>query len=166
MSLRKSIANWIYQHLEPHEEAVRRIESLLTWQSPIWTSIAIVVIEIIFALIYFLPFSWGCNTSIVVGIIVVCYCAYNAFTPIFNSLSSKIPLKNEQSLHTTHELAAFITTAMLLWINLYEIAFKSIHDASIINLVITFVGFLVMFFVSFFFGFIILRPYARIKDIS
>ena len=77
------------------------------------------IIELVFVGIYFLPFSWYCNLTIIFGAPVVLYSIFNAYSNIFENLFSFESEKADSTnLHSVRSVAAYLTTCFSFLITL------------------------------------------------
>lgn len=157
MSFTKPIVNAINKALQPHKETVDRIQALFLWIDTKCSCIFFILLESLFALAYFLPFTWSCNLCLIIGFFVLSYCLYSSFPSFFDKIFSLIKIdKVENSasnrIRKIPEIAAFLTTAISFWGAILKDTFKSADSTSIFDAIYAFCGLLAFFIFSFIFG--------------
>jgi ABC-type multidrug transport system fused ATPase/permease subunit len=153
MSMIQQIANKIYKSLIPHEESVKKIESLVMWQKKTYSVIFLILVELLFVGAYLLPFSKLANMSIIFGILSVANVTYRTFPKFFDKLFTfqypELPEDAPNRLRSVAEISAFITTCLSFWIKIVEFAFNALDDNSIIYIAATSI-FIMMIFAVFY----------------
>ena len=134
------IANKIYKALLPHEEAVKRIQSLMLLHNKKRSAVFLSIVEAVFYCIYILPFSSAGNACVVLGLISLISVVYNNFPKVNLFLSFEIPKIDEgepNRIRSIQEISAYLTTCLSFCIRLVELAFKSLADNNLFYIVIT-----------------------------
>ena len=156
MSTTSKLANGLYRTLIPHEEAVKRVESLIMWQKTAYSAILLVIIELCFILIYFLPFNTIANAALVIGVVCVSNVVINSFPSILNIFLNfdlpEVPADAPNRIRSVAEISAFITTCLSFVIKIIELAFKSVIDKSLVYSGITVAIMTVLFTFVFILG--------------
>ena len=153
MSFHHDFANAIYQAILPHEKTVKKIESLIMWQNWKMSTIMVLIIELVFVGVYFLPFSWYCNLTIIFGAPIVLYSIFSAYSNIFDKLFSfESDQADSTNLHSVRSVAAYLTTCFSFLITLLELAFDSIENSSFLKIVATLLCFFSALIITFFLG--------------
>lgn len=156
MSFTKSIVNSICRKLQPHEDAVQHIQALCMWNRPKYSAIFVAIIELIFLVIYLLPFSKLCNYCLVFGSGIIFKCVYGAFPNVINTLLSfeieKVPQDAPNRIRTVPEISAFLTTVLSIWTRIFEAIFASLKSTAIYENAVGLLILLGMGLVTFFIG--------------
>lgn len=126
------------------------------WNRPKYSAIFVGVIELIFLIIYLLPFSKMCNYCLVFGAVIVCKCVYGAFPHLVNTLFSfeieKVPQDAPNRIRTVPEISAFLTTVLSIWTRILEAIFASLKSTAIYDNAVGLLILLGMFLITFFIG--------------
>lgn len=158
MPITKQIANHIYNSLLPHKEASDHVQALVLWNRPVYSTLFLIFIELVFTLIYFLPFSWGCNFCVVIGSLILFRCIYSAYPAAFDKILSfeikPTPEDASNRIRSIPEISAFLTTIISFWSSICEFIFESVtnEDSSIISIFVSAVVLVLIFLATFFLG--------------
>jgi hypothetical protein len=156
MAITKAMVNAIYKALTPRSESVKRVQALFLWNRPIFSLLFFGILEGLFLVVCFLPFSRACNLCLVVGSGIAIYCIYSAFPAPFSKLLSfeirQVDPGRSDRIRTDKEIAAFLATVLSIWTKILELVFASIEDSTLVNVLLSIAVILGLFLLTFMIG--------------
>lgn len=142
----KRIVNFIYKEIKEREEIVTHIQSIALWHKPIVSAISLLILEIIFAIFYFIKARQITVILSIIATFALLNIARNNFPAFFNKIFSfQIPQQEENAsnrIRSPSELSAYFTTLLSFFFDVVGFIFLDPEATSIIRLSIS--GFLLL----------------------
>lgn len=137
----KPVVNFLYKQIKERETIITHIQSVALWQRPILSAVTLLIIEILFAIVYFIKVRQITLVASTVAIIAIINVAQQAFPELFNKIFSfKIPEQNENAsnrIRSPSELAAYFTTILSFFFDFTDFVFPTPETTNIIRLSIS-----------------------------